>query len=322
MADLATFLRECAASGALIASICGVLVVPLLTWLAIRALAPFVVRMSEDAAWQAPLAAAAATIPGAMFLLLSLIGLAGAASSGCLNYSWGCVFFAAIVALIALAVCRSSLSAFRRAREVRALIHASQAPDSALQTTARRCRVRVRVLNYSEPFCALAGLWSPVVLISTQTLKRLNAEELQATLRHEHAHAARLDLLLGALVSFFTDLLPLPASDLVQAYCKARETAADERAIRVCAPQALASAIVRLAAAKPLARAAAHLIEDGQSVKQRIAALLDDRPDRIERRNRRIIAAASLAAIVAASVLPAALSALNFASCTTKGMHV
>ena len=72
MADLLTFLRECAASGALLASICGAVVVPLVAWLAIRAVAPYILRMHDDASWQAPLAALAATIPPAIFLALSI----------------------------------------------------------------------------------------------------------------------------------------------------------------------------------------------------------------------------------------------------------
>ncbi len=322
MADLLTFLRECAASGALLASICGSLVIPLFAWLAIRAFAPYILRMHDDAPWQAPLAAIAATIPPAVFLALSIIGVLGAASSGCLSYVWGRILFGAIVAFVVLALGRASIGAYRRSRQVRRLIVASQAPDAPLYAIAQRCGVRIRVLPYSEPFCALAGFWRPIVLVSTQTLERLSAEELEAAFRHERAHAARFDLMLGAALNFFADLLPFPSGDLVEAYAKARETAADEHAVRDCAPEALASAIVRLAAAKPMPRATAALTESGRSIKHRLAALLDDRAARIDPRGRRMLVATSLAAIMFASFLPAVLFALKFVACTMQGPHV
>ena len=321
MADLLTFLRECAASGALLASICGAVTVPLMAWLAIRAVAPYISRMHDDASWQAPLAALAATIAPAIFLALSIIGVLGAASSGCLDYLWGRILFGAIVAFVVLALGRASAKAYDRHRQVRRLIAASKTCDAALRAIAERCGVRVRVLQYSEPFCALAGISRPTVLVSTQTLERLSAEELEAAFRHERAHAARFDLVLGAILNFFADLLPLPAGDLLEAYTKARERAADEHAVRDCAPDALASAIVRLAAAKPMPRATAALTEEGRSIKHRIVALLDDRAARIDPRGRRIVVVASLAAIVIVSFLPAFLFALKFVACTMQGNH-
>ncbi len=320
MADLLTFIRECAASGALIGSMCGALVVPFFAWLAIRVLAPHVRRMNDDAGWQAPLAAIAATAPAAIFLMLGIIGLAGSVSAGCLNYLWGRAMFATIATLLLLALCRASLGAYRRFRDVRRLMRASRPPDAALRAIAERCRVRVRTLRYAEPFCALAGLWSPVVLISSQSLGRLSVEELEAALLHERAHAARLDHALGAALSFFAELLPLPAGDLIETYAKAREAAADERATRECEPDALASAIVRLASAKPLPRGIAALTEDSRSIKYRIAALLEDRAGRVTPPARRIVTVTSLTAIVVTSIAPAVLFSLNFIACTGKVM--
>ena len=321
IADLWSFLQGCAASGTLIASICGLILVPFLTWLGAHALAPYIVRMRDDVAWQAPLAAIAAIIPGAVFATLATIGLLGASSSGCLNFVWGRLLVGVIVTLAFLAIGRATLKAYRNAVQVRRLIDVSRSPDSAIETIACRCGVKVRVLSYQEPFCALAGIWNPVVLISRGTLERLDDEELEAALRHERAHAIRFDLLLGAVLSFCADLLPLPASDLIETYAMARESAADEHAVRTCAPDALASAILSLAMTQTVPHGAAALAEDIRSIKNRVMRLADNNAASVDPRRRRIIATGLLATLLLLSFAPAVLSAFNYYTCTVKGMH-
>jgi len=320
MADLLSFLRLCAASGTLIGSLCGLIFIPLLTWLGVRALAPFILRMRDDAAWQAPLAAIAATTPGAMFLLLALIGLIGASASGCLAFVWGRGLFGVISVLLTLAILRAVLRALERSAQVRKLVGISRPTNPAIAAIAQRCGVRVRVVDYADAFCALAGFWNPVVLISRATLERLSTEELEAALRHEHAHAARFDLILAAALSFFADLLPLPADDLVETYATARERAADERAVQHCDPTTLASAIVAVATTRST-RAVAALAEDAHSAKQRVLTLLSASADHANPRRRRLIACASLVVIIVLSIVPAIVSATNFYSCAIAGMH-
>lgn len=320
MADLLAFLRECAASGTLIGSLCGLIFIPFLTWLGVRALAPFILRMRDDAPWQAPLAAIAATTPGAMFLLLALVGLLGASSSGCLDFVWGRALFGAIAVVLTLALCRAALRAYRRTSQVRKLISVSQPADSSLDAIAQRCGVRVRVMNYGDAFCALVGSWNPIVLISRGTMERLSEAELVAALRHERAHAVRFDLVIAAALSFFADLLPLPVADLVQTYAMARESAADESAVQQCDPAILASAIVAVATTRRF-RAVAALAEDIYSVKQRVLTLLSASAERTDPGRRRIIVSVSLGAIVLLSLAPAVLSAFTYYSCAVKGMQ-
>jgi beta-lactamase regulating signal transducer with metallopeptidase domain len=321
MADLLSFLRLCAASGTLIASLCGLIIIPFLTWLGVRTMAPFILRMRNDAAWQAPLAAIAATTPGAMFLLLALIGLFGASGSGCLAFVWGRVLFGAIAVLLALALSRAAFRASERSSQVHKLIDISQSANASIGAIAQRCGVRVRVVGYADAFCALVGPWNPVVLISRGTLDRLSIEELEAALLHERAHAARFDLMLAAALSFFADLLPLPADDLVEAYSTARERAADERAVHHCDPTTLASAIVAVATTRST-RAVAALAEETHSIKQRVSALLSTGAERVNPTARRLIACVCLGVIVGLSIAPAVLSATHFYTCAIKGMHV
>jgi Zn-dependent protease with chaperone function len=255
-----------------------------------------------------------------MFLVLALVGLFGASSSGCLDFVWGRVLFGAIAVLLSLALCRAALRAYERAVQVRKLINVSKPADSSIDAVAQHCGVRVRVMNYGGPFCALVGSWNPIVLISRGTLERLSTEELTAALRHERAHAVRFDLIIAAALSFFADLLPLPAADLVQTYASARESAADERAVRDCDPATLASAIVAVVTTRRL-RAVAALAEDAHSVKQRVLTLLSASAERTSPARRRIIVSVSLGAIVLLSLAPAVLSAFNYYSCAVKGMH-
>lgn len=320
MADLLGFLRDCAASGTLIGSLCGLLFIPFLTWLGVRALAPFIHRMRDDVAWQAPLAAIAATIPGAMFLVLGIVGLVGASSAGCLNFVWGRVLFGAIAALLSFALCRAGVRAYERSSQVRKLIDISQAASVDVEAIAERCGVRLRVLSYRDTFCALVESRKPLVLISRGSLDRLTQEELAAALRHERAHAVRRDLVLAAALSFFADLLPLPARDLVETYSTARESAADEFAVRHCDRATLASAIIAVATTGRTTAVAA-LAEDARSLRQRVVTLLNASAERAAPDRRRVVVAASLAFIVMLSLAPAVLSAFNYYGCAVKGMH-
>jgi len=321
VAEAAEFFRQCAFSVALLFSLCGLIAIPFLTWLAIRRLAPGILSMSEDAAWQAPLAAIAAATPGATFLVLAIVGLLGASSAGCLNYVWGRILFGAVLLLLLLSLLRAVRRISGHAAEVRRLIERSHDANPSVDAVAARCRVRVRVLDYSGPFCALVGFWRPMVLISTSTLARLKDPELEAALRHERAHAVRCDLALAAALGFFAKLLPLPVTDLVEAYASAREMAADKRAVQECAPEALAHAILAAGTQGPTMTAAA-LAGDMRLVRRRIITLLRENDRPVNPYGRRIATTALLAAVLLASTMPALLGILNCHACIMSGIHV
>lgn len=320
MADLVFFLKACLASKTLIASLCGLLVVPAAAWLAVRLLAPYIRRMDNDPSWQAPLAAIASAIPGAVFLVLAIVDLAGAQSSGCLQFVWGRIIVASILTLAILAFMRATAVAYQRYTQIRRLIQHSHAPSDQVREAAKRVGVAVRIIPSPEPFCALAQPLRPLVLLSRGTLERLDDGELEAALRHERAHALRGDLLLAAAVSFFADLLPLPVRDLTAIYNAARELAADNHAVRKIAPHQLASAILLLACAQTFGHGVAALAEDTTNLKQRVLALLEDRAERTDLSGRRFMAASVLFTIAIFSLMPAVLSAMNHYACTMQGM--
>ncbi len=320
MTDLVAFITTCVASKTLIFSMCGLLIIPLSAWLAVRLLSPFIRRMENDASWQAPLAAIASTTPGAVFLLLAVIDLGGAYSSGCLQFVWGRIFFAVILASVVLSFVRAVTIAHRRQAQVRCLLQYSREPSDRVSAVATRVGVGVRIVPTQKPFCALARPLRPVVLLSHGAIARLDDAELEAALRHEQAHALRGDLLLASALSFFADLLPLPVRNLTSIYSVAREFAADEHAARLIEPQQLASAILSLSGTRSVGNGVAALAENSTSIKKRVIALLDDRAERTGLVGRRIVGTGILAVIAIFSLLPAALSAMNYYACTLKGM--
>lgn len=320
MSDLVFFLKTCIASQTLIFSMCGLVLIPLAAWMAVRVLAPFIRSMENDTPWQAPLAAIASSTPGAVFLLLAIVDIAGASSSGCLQFVWGRVFFAVIAILAILAFIRAATIAHRRHAEVRRLIKHSQAPCARVSKTARQIGVDVRIVPSMEPFCALAQPLHPIVLLSRGAVERFDDTELEAALRHERAHQLRGDLLLGAALSFFGDLLPLPVNDLTATYNSAREFAADEHAVRTIDPHQLASAILSLAGARNMGRGVAALAEDSASLRRRVMRLLEGRAAGTGTVGRRIVSVTVLTSIAIFSLMPAVASMITSSACTLKGM--
>jgi len=276
--------------------------------------------MHGDPDWQATLASIGGTLPGLIFLALGVIGLLGAASSGCLSFLWGRIFFATILLLLCAALVRATWNSPKRWREIRALVASSQQADERLRAIANEVRVRARIIESPAPFCALTAGLRPTILISTESLLRLDDLQLEAALRHEQGHAARGDVVLASILSFFADLLPLPVSDLMLTYHKAREIAADRYATRRSAPEHLAGAIIALARTGCSSAAIPALSDDLNAIKSRIAALFDTQAP--PRHRLRFIAAAGLAMILIASFAPAAIAAANFYRCTMQGMQV
>ncbi len=94
MREVIEFLAACWSTGMLLRSVCALVIVPALAWLALRAIAPHLSRLDSDPEWQAPLAAAAAAIPGALFVLLAVEAMIGGLAAACLETLVGRVLFA------------------------------------------------------------------------------------------------------------------------------------------------------------------------------------------------------------------------------------
>ncbi|HWT04676.1 MAG TPA: hypothetical protein VN224_02875, partial [Xanthomonadales bacterium] len=285
MTDFVAFLQMCMSSPALLTSACALVVVPVLAWLVVRSLRPALSRMADDPEWQAPLAAAAAALPGLLFLTIGAATLRGGWDSMCLQFASGRVLYGVVAALTAFGFVRAIALAVRRGREVARLLRASSAPSARVRRAGDRAGVRVREVSTVGPIVVLAGFLRPVVFVSTEVLSRVNDAELLAAIRHEAAHAQRRDLVCGAIVTFIADVVPLPVGALIALHHRAREFAADAHAARIADPCDLASALLALARPAKIAGGIAAFAEAG-TVRDRLGVLLSvtsPKPCRVRR---------------------------------------
>lgn len=318
MHDLIEFFAQCARSGTLLTSLCAIVLLPVGAWFACRFVAPLIVRMKDDVAWQAPLAATAVALPGALFVALWISSTFSGSGSACLSLPAGRLVFGLIIAAMIAALARATWLAIARAIGIRRLIQSSSDASPRLRAIARGCDLNARELHEDAPICALAGTMSPVVLVSTGALAAISDEELRAALLHERAHARRGDQFLAAALLFLVDLLPLPAADLVETYRTARELAADQDAVRATDADSLAAALIEFAKGGRAIAVAACLIDDRAStMTRRLRALLaTSAPPPQPNRLRRIALALALAAIAAVGIVTPSVAGSHAASCT------
>jgi Zn-dependent protease with chaperone function len=309
MADWTAFLAGCLATGSMLVSACALLVVPVTAWAAIRLVVPVLRRMGADAAWQAPLAAAGATVPGGLLLALGGAALLTGFQSACLQTPQGRVVFAVVWTALIVSLVRAAALAVRRHADARSLVEAAHAPSLRLRLASARTGIAAREFSERQPFCALAGVRQPVVVISSGTIAELDDAELDAALLHERGHARRGDQLLAALLSFFVDLLPLPAADLVAMYREAREFAADEHALQIASPDDLAGALLAFARGQRAVSAVAALPGE-TGLRRRLQLLLERPPSPPVSLRYRLIVALALVAVTTAGLAPAGASIL------------
>jgi beta-lactamase regulating signal transducer with metallopeptidase domain len=179
---------------------------------------------------------------------------------------------AVLLVMLAYAVVRIS-RARRRHRALLALV----ASDSAVPGTL--------VLDHpgAAAYC-VPGMRSSKVVVSAGTLELLDSAELAAVLAHERAHAReRHDLVLlpfASLRQVFPQIgLVGRCLDSVELLI---EMAADDRARRHRQPRELATALLRFAAARPVAAPSGALSAAGDqpAVLARVRRLLEPAPPR------------------------------------------
>jgi Zn-dependent protease with chaperone function len=109
----------------------------------------------------------------------------------------------------------------------------------------------VVLVEDEAPLLALSGLLRPRLLISRGVLRVLSAEELEASLRHEHAHRTSRDNAKRLLLLLAPDIFPFvrPFRMLEQGWSKFAEWAADDQASAgdSCRALSLAAALVHVA---------------------------------------------------------------------------
>lgn len=313
MNDIAAYLAACVSSRAVLTSSCALVLVPTVAWAIVMLASRLLRAMDADSRWQAPLSAAAAGLPGFLFVLIGAVTLWNGWGSECLSFATGRALYGAIAAITVFGVLRAVTLAYRRQADVRRLVAASVEAGEREQLIADRAGLRVRRVCSDEPFVFLAGVRKPIVLISTEALRRLDDAQLDAAIRHEAAHARHGDQLVAALVTFIGDFVPLPVASLISMYRRAREFAADQAASREADPCELASALLALARARVAPAGVAALVEPA-TVRARLSALLADAPP-CPARWRRAVVLAMLVATFAAGSVPAIIALLPGIHC-------
>jgi Zn-dependent protease with chaperone function len=312
MSDVLAFFAACLAKPELLTAACALIVVPPLAWVVVRALAPTIHAMEGDRGWQAPLAAFAATLPALLFVIIGLVTVRDAWGSPCLNYLTGRVLYAGIAAVTVVGLFRATIQFYRRWAEVRRLLALTRPASPLLANVKAAQEKTIRELDSDDAFILLAGIVDPVVVVSSEALRRLDGDQLEAAIRHEIAHARRGDQIISAIVSFVADIVPLPVGGLVALYRRAREFAADAHAVRHVDPIDLAGALLALARGGPSLAGAVAFAEPG-TVRARLAVLLIDAPA-VSSRWKRVLVTGVLCATF---VLGASPSIAAFAS----GVH-
>lgn len=327
MNDIMLFFAQCAHSAAVLDSLCAIVVIPPAAWIGTRLLAPQIFRMADDPAWQAPYAAFAAILPGALFLILSVFALVRGARTECWAMPGGRIIFGSIALVAVASIVRATWLAFARNRELRRLVRFSSPASRRLQDLAASCGLRAREIRDDAPVCALAGVVAPIVLVSAGALRALEDEELKAALLHERAHAMRGDQILAVCVSFFAELLPLPARDLVVNYKLARELAADRAAAHTAGADAVARALVSFAkSGRALVGAMSFSGSRRSTIISRISALLQEpKPGRsgpFSHAIRRLALGLALLVIVTGGIVAPVLASQEPAACSIHvGIH-
>jgi Zn-dependent protease with chaperone function len=319
MHDVSLFFAQCAHSRAVLDSLCALVLIPPGAWIAARLLAPQIFRMGDDPAWQAPYTAAAASLPGALFFALAVFALVHGIGTACWSMPGGRFIFSAITLLAIAAILRAVWLAMARDRDLRQLVRSSRPPSNRLRELTAIAGLRAREIYDDAPVCALAGVLAPVVLVSSGALRSLDDEQLRAALLHERAHVVRGDQLIALCLSFFADLLPLPAIDFIDAYKLARELAADRSAVQTASDEALAGALVAFAkSGRALAGATSFSGPARSNVASRISAMLDDRRESYSSSVmvRRLVLGLALLIIVAAGITAPVSAAQRPASCS------
>ena len=313
MGDFGQLIQACVASGIVLSSLCAMVFVPGLLWLTVRRLAPAIVAMNGDPGWQAPIAACAAALPGLAFGVFAVEALVTGSNSRCLMFVSGRVLFGVVILLAIVAFVRASIRAVQQHAEVRALFSGSSAPSERLTRIGNEVRLRVRSLRDETPFCALAGVIRPTAFVSTASENGLSDDELRAALLHERAHRTRHDQILIALLTFATDLLPLPVGDLIATYRRARELAADQEAARETDPIHVAAAILGTVRGQSVSLAAG-LSSESNIVHARLDALLNQRAS-YELRSPRVVLVSALAVLTLMTTSTAIASLIVSAAC-------
>jgi Zn-dependent protease with chaperone function len=178
-----------------------------------------------------------------------------------------------------LSIARSAYSLFVSSRHGRMCRLAGQ------ETSVPGISSPMLVVENKAPLLAMAGLFAPQLLISGAVLRALSAEELDAALRHEHAHRTSRDNAKRFVLLLAPDVLPFVHSlrPLDRGWSKFTEWAADDQAASGDSARALSLAaalvsVARLGSSPRLPYLSTSLLACDRDLSARVDRLLRSTP--------------------------------------------
>jgi Zn-dependent protease with chaperone function len=254
------------------------LALPLAAWMIGRTTSPLLDCMADDVRWQQRWAIHLSCLPG--LVMLSLGASAMFALRRAQIDSLLCIaVFVGPVFICSLAIFRAMVLLERRRRALNVLRAETIPPTPKLQRIADQVQIIARELPDNGYACMVAGVFRPIVIISTGAVESLTDEEIQAVLLHERAHLKRRDTLLATLVTFIAECGFWPTDKILGVYRRSREIMADQLACRDTDRLLLASVLIRFA--RSLQHRQLNFIEsfaDRSSVSERVKLLIEDEP--------------------------------------------
>jgi len=172
------------------------------------------------------------------------------------------------------------ISIARAARAAMQLVRSVRGWEAAGETAnIPGSGIPVVTIPHSGRLVALAGIFRPRLILSSEVAGVLNREQLEAAMRHELAHGASRDNLKRLLLLLTPGLF---LSDLDRAWKRFAEWAADDRAVEGKSTRSLelAEALVRVARLDPGAAPPAlstSLMRESEDLSARVDRLLMDR---------------------------------------------
>ena len=290
--------------------------------LLMRALAPWILRRTERMGTRQPASAAALLLLAVRLFppAFAIAFVVGLCLPSFLAYESERGAETAGAPFLAAAAFGASVWALSLARSVRALIRSQRCMPRGAATLAGGSEA-VWLWEGSMPFVGLAGILRPRVIVSRSVTRALDANQLAAALRHEHAHRVAADNLKRLFLLLAPDALPgLPLFRAVErSWARFVEWAADDMAVAqdVGRSVSLAEALVRVArlgATPQLSPIVSRFAPADEDVSTRVNRLLNGPPP-VETRSRRFGPTLALAAVaapfVAAIGAPGSLSAIH-----------
>jgi hypothetical protein len=254
------------------------LALPLIAWKIGRKALPFLDRMATDPMWQQRMAIHLSCLPGLVMISLG-ISAALALRHAEVDSLLCIVVFLGPVLICSFAIFRATARLVGRRRVLDALRDETVPASNRLQSIADEIQVPVRELPDCGLACLVAGVFRPIVIISTGAVESMTDEELQSVLLHERAHLLRRDTLWATIVTFIADCGLWPTEKALNIYRRSREIMADQLACRDTDRLLLASVLVRFA--RGLQHRQLDFAEnfaEQNSVSERVKLLIEDGP--------------------------------------------